>query len=97
VGVDTTNPGNASVGCTFEPDYTCTIEYGTDSSYTNLIYRDNSSTVGQIAIITLSQELQKDTIYYFIVSAISSSQCLRMRGIFRTGGCISCGIYLTQK
>lgn len=94
VGVDTTN---ASVGCIFEPGYTCAIEYGTDSSYTNLIYRDNSTTLGQIAIITFSQELQEDTTYYFIVTATSSSQCLKMRGIFRTGVCINCGVYLTQR
>jgi len=92
-----TNPENASVECKFKPGYNCTIEYGTNSSYSNLDYRDNSTTLNQVATITLSHELQKGTIYYFIVSAKSSSQCLRMRGRFKTGGCINCNVHLTER
>ena len=80
---------NTSVECTFEPGYTCTIDYGTDPSYTNLVYRDASTTLGQVSIITLSQDFQRSTTYYFIVSANSSSQCERVHGIFRTGGWIN--------
>ena len=88
VDVDSTNPASVIVECTFEPDYTCTIDYGSDSSYTNLVYRDNSTTLEQVTTITLSKEVERDTIYYFIVSAESSSLCVRVRGTFRTGGCI---------
>ena len=72
--------------CTLnQPGYTCTIDYGIDPSYTNLVYRDTSSTQGQIATITLSQRLSSDTFYYFIVSTKSSSQCVRVWGRFRAG------------
>ena len=68
-----------------QPGYNCTIEYGTDPSYTNLIYRDTSFALGLMANITLSQELRGDIYYYYIVSAESSSQCVRVRGRFRGG------------
>jgi len=83
--VDTTNPSNAFVECTFQPGYTCTIDYGTDPSYTNLVYRDTSSTQGRMATITLSQRLRGDTTYYYTVSVVSSSHCERVQGIFQTG------------
>ena len=93
----TTNPANASVECMFEPGYNCIIHYGTDSSYTNLTYIDNSTTLGQVATITLSQKLQIDTTYYFIASAESDSQCVGVRGILQTGGFIYCVVHiLTQ-
>ena len=95
VVVDSTNPAETSVECMFEPGYTCTIDYGTDSSYTNLVYSDNSTTRDWVTIITLSQEIQRNTTYYFIVSAQSSSQCERVRGTFRTGECINSGVQLT--
>ena len=89
VHVDTTNPSNVFVECTFQPGYTCTIDYGTDPSYTNLVYRDTSSTQGRMATITLSRRLRGDTTYYYIVSAVSSSQCVRERGRFQTGTYLS--------
>ena len=86
VNVDTTNPSNVFVECTFfQPEYTCTIAYGTDPSYTNLTAGDTSLTHGQMATIILSQRIMTDTNYYYIVSARSSSQCVRVRGRFRTG------------
>jgi len=98
VVVDSTNPARTSVECMFEPGYNCTIDYGTDSSYTNLVYSDNSTTGthDRVTIITLSQEIQRNTTYYFIVSAQSSSQCERVRGTFRTGECINSGVQLTH-
>ena len=93
VRVDTTNPTNAFVECTFfEPGYNCTINYGTDSSYSNLTMRDTSSTQGEVATIDLSQELKRNISYYYIVSAVSSTQCVRVRGRFRTGENMSFGI-----
>ena len=85
VYINTTNSRGAFVECTFQPGYNCTIDYGTDPSYTNLVYRDTSSTLGRIANIVLSQELRDDTTYYYIVSAESNLQCVRVRGRFRTG------------
>ena len=93
VHVDTTNPSNVFVECTLnQPGYICTIDYGTDPSYTNLVYRDTSSTQGRMATINLSQRLRGDTTYYYIVSAVSNSQCVRVRGRFQTGTYLStCG------
>ena len=87
VRINTTSLSSAIVECSFyQPGYTCTIDYGTDPTYTNLVYKDTSSTLGRVTIITLSQELRGDTTYYYIVSAVStSSQCVRVRGRFRAG------------
>ena len=65
--------------------YTCTIDYGTGPSYTNLVYRDTSSTLNQTTTITLSQKIRKNVTYYYIVSAESSSRCVRVWGRFRAG------------
>ena len=93
VRIDTIDLSNSSVNCTiFQPKYTCTIDYGTDPSYTNLVYRDTSSTQGQTATITLSQRLRGDTTYYYIVSAESNSRCVRERGRFQPGRNKSFGV-----
>ena len=93
VNVDTTNTENAFVVSRFMfPRYSCTIDYGTDPSYTNLVYSDASTTLGQVTTIALSQDLQRDTTYYFIVTANSRSRCERVRGRFRTGGYKNSGV-----
>ena len=66
-------------------EYNCTIQYGTDPSYTNLTDEDTLYTVNQNATITLTQQLERNTDYYYIVSAESSSVCVKVRGRFRTG------------
>ena len=86
VRVDTAYSTGTFVECAFfQKEYTCTIDYGTDPSYTNLDYSNTSSTLGRIANITLSQEIRGDTTYYYIVSAESNSLCVRVRGSFRAG------------
>ena len=90
VRIDTTSLSSAVVECSFfQPLYNCTIDYGTDPSYTNLEYQDTSSTLGRIAIIRLLQILRPDTVYYYVVSAVSNSQCVRVQGRFRAGGHMS--------
>ena len=77
---------SATVYCIFfQPEYTCTIDYGTDSSYTKLLYRNTTFTQNKAATIILSQKLRRATTYYFIVSAEGSSRCVRVRGSFQTG------------
>ena len=84
VNITIINPKNASVECFFlHAGYTCTIVYGTDPSYTNLIYSDNSSTQNKTATIILSQRIKRDTTYYYIVCAESNSRCVRVRGSFK--------------
>ena len=89
IRIDTTNLSSSFVECTFiqlqQPRCNCTIDYGTDPSYTNLVYRDTSSTLGQVAIITLSQEIRGNTTYYYLVSAESSSRCMKVQGKFQAG------------
>ena len=86
VHINTTSLSRVFLECDFfRPRYSCTIDYGTDSSYTNLDYRDTSYTQVQVATITLSQRLRGGTIYYYIVTALSSSQCVRVWGRFRVG------------
>ena len=77
VSVDTSNPASVLVECTFEPGYTCTIVYGTDPTYTNLVYSDASTTLGQVTTIALSQDLQRETNYFI---------CL-LRAILSVWGC----------
>ena len=95
VRIDTTNLSSAIVECTFiQPGYTCTIDYGTDSSYTNLDYRDTSSyNRGRVTTIILSQRLRGDTTYYYIVSAENSSQCMKVQGKFPAGMYKRFGVY----
>ena len=94
VRIDTTNLSSAIVECTFiQPGYTCTIDYGTDPSYTNLTYRDTSYTQGRVTTITFSQEVRGDTTYYYIVSAENSSQCMKVQGKFQAGMYKSFGVY----
>ena len=79
-------------------DYTCTIDYGTDPSYTNLDYRDTSSTQDQIASIILSQVINGDTTYYYIVSAVTTrSQCVRVQGRFQAGRYMSLDVHMSIK
>ena len=94
VRIDTTNSIGTVVECTFpQKEYICTIDYGTDQSYTNLVYRNTSYIPGRQTTITLSQELRGDTTYYYIVSAESNSLCVRVRGSFQVGRYRSFGVY----
>ena len=96
--IDTTNSMGTFVECTFfQRKYNCTIDYGTDPSYTNLIYSDTSSTLGRMATIVLSQKLRGGTPYYYIVSAESDSQCVRVRGRFREGRYRNFGVHASEK
>ena len=94
VYINTTNPRGAFVKCTFHPVYNCSIDYGTDPSYTSLVHRDTSSTQGRTATITLSLVLRDDTTYYYIVSAESNSHCVRVQGKFKTGISTSMSKYI---
>ena len=97
VHINITNSTDAFVKCTFfQQEYTCTIDYGTDPSYTNLVYRDSSSTLSQMATITLSQRLREGTTYYYILSAESNSECVRMRGKFQAGRCMKFALSVTS-
>ena len=98
VCIDTANSIDTFVECAFfQREYNCTIDYGTDPSYTILLYRATSYTLGRIANITLSQRLRGDTTYYYIVSAVSNSLCVRVRGSFRAGRYRRFGVHISEK
>ena len=87
VRINPINPSSVFVECTFyQSGYTYTIDYGTDPSYTNLVYSDTSSTLNRTTNIALSQRLNETTTYYYIVSVVpseSSSLRVRVQGRFR--------------
>jgi len=96
VDVDSASIENTSVECTFEPEYSCTIDYGTNTSFTNLNYRSTTTTSNNMTTITLSQGIEINTTYYFIVTAESNSQCARVRGSFQTSGYINSSVCLEK-
>ena len=61
--LDTTILINIFVEYAFQPGYTCTNEYCTDTSCTNLVYKDPFSARDWRATITLSKRLRGDTFY----------------------------------
>ena len=60
----------------------CTIQYGTDPTYTNLPNTDTSTGTDVNSVkISLSTSLLRNTLYYYVIFSIG----VRMQGTFRTG------------
>ena len=61
---------------------TCTVQYGTDSTYENLPNTDSSIGINVNNVtISFSTPFQADTLYYYVVTFIG----VRMQGFFRSG------------
>ena len=61
---------------------TCSIQYGADQTYVNLPYTDTSNGTNVYNVtVPLSEPLQGDTLYYYVVSSMG----VQMQGTFRTG------------
>lgn len=61
---------------------TCSVQYGTDSTYVNLPNTDTSAGTNVNSVtVPLSTPLQADTLYYYVTSAMG----VRMQGMFRLG------------
>ena len=61
---------------------TCTVQYGTDSTYVNLPSTDSSTgTNVNNVTVPLSAPLLTNTVYYYLVSSMG----VQMQGIFRSG------------
>ena len=76
--VDVSSPSDVTVNCTFLPGFTgsahCTVQYGTDPTYTNLPYSAESietGSAGDSVSVILREQLNSSTVYYFTVSAVS--------------------------
>ena len=61
---------------------TCTIQYGTDSAYVNLLHIDssNGTNVSNVTV-PLNALLQSGTLYYYVASSMG----VRQQGNFQTG------------
>ena len=61
---------------------TCTIQYGTDSTYVNLPNTDSSTGTNVNSVtVPLNTTLQAKTLYYYVVSSMG----VQMQGTFRSG------------
>ena len=78
--------GSPEVTCQFlnglVTSATCTIQYGTDPTYVNLLYTDssNGTNVSNVTV-PLNALLQSGTLYYYVVSSMG----VRLQGNFQTG------------
>ena len=89
--IDVSSPNNATILCTFLCGFNgsayCTVQYGTDLTYTNLPYSTESTetgTAGDSVIVVLREQLNSSTVYYYTVSAISGDVTVIMQGTFTT-------------
>ena len=89
--VNVNSPTDAQLQCTFLSGFTgsahCTVQYGTDPTYTNLPYSDESTetgTAGDTVSVVLRERLNSSTVYYCNMSAVSGDVIVRVQGTFMT-------------
>ena len=89
--VDVSSPRDAKLNCIFLHVFwgsaRCTVEYGTDPTYTNLPYSAESTengTAGDTVSVVLRERLNSSTVYYYTVSAVSGDITVKVRGTFIT-------------
>ena len=89
--VDLSSPTDATVHCTFLSGFTdtsrCTVQYGTDPTYMNLLYSAESTetgTAGDTVSVVLRERLNSSTVYYYTVSAVSEDVTVVVLGTFTT-------------
>ena len=85
------SPSDARLNCTFLSGFTssahCTVQYGTDPTYTNLQYSAESTetgTAGDTVSVVLREQLNSSTVYYYTVSAVSGDVTVTVQGNFTT-------------
>ena len=85
------SPNNVTINCSFLSEFNgsahCTVQYGTDSSYMNLLYSAKSTepgTAGDTVSVVLREHLNCSTEYYYTVSAVSGDVTVTMQGTFTT-------------
>ena len=89
--VDIDSPTDATINCTFLPEFTdsthCTVQYGTDPTYLNLLYSAQSSkngTAGDSVSVVLRERLNSSTEYYYTVSAVVGDVTVIVQANFTT-------------
>jgi len=88
---DVSSPHNAVIDCTFLSGFTgsahCTVQYGTDLTYTSLPYSAESTeagTAGDTVSVVLRERLNSSTDYYYTLSAVSGVITVTVQGNFTT-------------
>ena len=83
------SPSDARLICIFLSGFTgsahCTVQYGTDPTYTNLPYSAESTetgTAGDNVSVVLREPLNTSTVYYYTVSAVSGDVTVTVQGNF---------------
>ena len=85
------SPNDATIICVFLSGFNgsarCTVQYGTDPSYSNLPYSAESTetgTAGDILTVVLREQLNSSAVYYYTVSAVSGDVTVTVRRTFTT-------------
>ena len=80
---------DAQLQCTFLSEFTgsahCTVQYGTDPTYMNLLYSAESpetGTAGDSVSVVLRERLNSSTVYCYTVSAVSGDVSVIVQGNF---------------
>ena len=85
------SPNDATIICIFLSGFNgsahCTVQYGTDPTYSNLQYSAESietGTAGDFVIVVLREQLDSSTMYYYTVSAVSGDVTVTVQRTFTT-------------
>ena len=89
--IGVSSPVDTQLRCTFLPFFTgsarCTVQYGTDPTYMNLLYSAESTetgTTGDTVSVVMRERLNSSTVYYYTVSAVSGDVTVTVQGNFTT-------------
>ena len=92
------SPNDATIICIFLSGFNgsarCSVQYGTDPTYSNLPYSAESTetgTAGDFVSVVLMEQLNSSTVYYYTVSAVSGDITVTVRRTFTTpqyGKCV---------
>ena len=85
------SPTDAQLQCTFLSGFTgsahCTVQYGTDPTYMNLLYSAESTetgAAGNSVSVVLRERMNSSTVYYYTMSSVSRDVTVLMQGTFTT-------------
>ena len=85
------SPNDATIICIFLSGFNgsarCSVQYGTDPTYSNLPYSAESTdtgTAGDFVSVVLREQLNSLTVYYFTLSAVSGDVTVTVRRTFTT-------------
>ena len=84
-----TDVSTKTVQCRFLHGFTgtaeCQIKYSTQADLSGSVVDTGSSTSGDTVTVTLTARLQRDTTYYYLVTATAEGVSVRVEDVFKTG------------